>query len=348
MSAKRPAKSPAESPAETSAKARAVIATRPGGPEVLRIVERARPVPGEGELLVRVHAAGMNRMDVLQREGNYPLPPDATDVLGVELAGVVGSLGPLGSGASRFKRGDRIMALVTSGAHADWAVVPEATALPVPEGMSFEQAAAFPETYFTVWSNVFERATLKKGETLLVHGGTSGIGTTALMLAKAFGARVIVTAGSPEKCAACLNLGADGAINYRKQDFVAVSREMTEGRGPDVILDMVGGDYIARNLEAIAFDGRIAQIAFRQGYKAEVDFRLLRRKLVTLTGSSLRSQPLEMKARLAAAVEENVLPIVSKGQAKPLIDSTFLLEKVVDAHARMDGGGHVGKIVLVM
>jgi NADPH2:quinone reductase len=254
----------------------------------------------------------------------------------------------LGSGASRFKRGDRIMALVTSGAHADWAVVPEATALPVPEGMSFEQAAAFPETYFTVWSNVFERATLKKGETLLVHGGTSGIGTTALMLAKAFGARVIVTAGSPEKCAACLNLGADGAINYRKQDFVAVSREMTEGRGPDVILDMVGGDYIARNLEAIAFDGRIAQIAFRQGYKAEVDFRLLRRKLVTLTGSSLRSQPLEMKARLAAAVEENVLPIVSKGQAKPLIDSTFLLEKVVDAHARMDGGGHVGKIVLVM
>jgi len=327
---------------------RAVIASQPGGPEVLRIVERPRPVAGEGEILVRVRAAGMNRMDVLQREGNYRLPPDATDVLGVELAGVVESFGPLGSGASRFKRGDRVMALVTSGAQADWAVVPEATALPIPEGMSFEQAAAFPETYFTVWSNVFERAALKKGETLLIHGGSSGIGTTAIMLAKAFGACVIVTAGSPEKCAACLKLGADGAIDYRTQDFVAVSKDMTEGRGPDVILDMVGGDYIARNLEAIAFDGRIAQIAFQTGSKAEVDFRLLRRKLVTLTGSSLRSQPSGMKAKLAAAVEEKVLPLLSQGQARPLIDSTFPIEKVADAHARMDGGGHVGKIVLVM
>jgi NADPH2:quinone reductase len=331
-----------------SIKTRAVIATRPGGPEVLQIVERPLPVPGEGELLVRVRAAGMNRMDVLQREGTYPLPPDATDVLGVELAGVVEGFGPLGSGASRFKRGDRVMALVTSGAQADWAVVPEVTALPVPDSMSFEQAAAFPETYFTVWSNVFERAALKRGETLLIHGGTSGIGTTALMLAKAFGARVIVTAGAPEKCAACLKLGADGAINYRNEDFVAVSRDMTDGRGPDVILDMVGGDYIARNLEAIAFDGRIAQIAFQKGYKAEVDFRLLRRKLVTLTGSSLRSQPSAMKAKLAAAVEEKIFPLLGSGQAKPLIDSTFPLERVADAHARMDGGGHIGKIVLVM
>jgi NADPH2:quinone reductase len=330
---------------KTCTKTRAVIATRAGGPEVLQIVERPRPVPGEGEILVRVRAAGMNRMDVLQREGNYPLPPDASDVLGVELAGVVESLGP---GASRFKRGDRVMALVTSGAQADWAVVPEATALPVPGGMSFEQAAAFPETTFTVWSNVFERAALKRGETLLVHGGTSGIGTTALMLAKAFGARVIVTAGSPEKCAACLKLGADGAIDYRKEDFVAVSRDMTDGKGPDVILDMVGGDYIARNLEAVAFDGRIAQIAFQKGYKAEVDFRLLRRKLVTLTGSSLRSQPLEMKAKLAAAVEEKIVPLLRNGQARPLIDSTFRFEKVADAHARMDDGNHVGKIVLVM
>jgi len=324
---------------------RAVIASRPGGPEVLQIVERPRPVPGEGELLVRVRAAGMNRMDVLQREGNYPLPPDATDVLGVELSGVVESLG---SGASRFKRGDRVMALVTSGAQADWAVVPEATALPVPDGLSFEQAAAVPETYFTVWSNVFERAALKKGETLLIHGGASGIGTTATVLAKAIGARVIVTAGSSEKCAACLRLGADGAIDYRSQDFVAVSKEMTAGKGPDVILDMVGGDYIARNLEAIAFDGRIAQIAFVIGYKAEVDFRLLRRKLVTLTGSSLRSQPPAMKAKLAAAVAENVLPLLSQGQARPLIDSTFPLENVAEAHARMDRGAHIGKIVLVM
>jgi NADPH2:quinone reductase len=324
---------------------RVVIASRPGGPEVLQIVERPRPVPGEGEMLVRVRAAGMNRMDVLQREGNYPLPPDATDVFGVELAGVVESLG---SGASRFKPGDWVMALVTSGAHAEWAVVSEATALPIPDGMSFEQAGAFPETHFTVWSNVFERAALKAGETLLIHGGASGIGTTALMLAKILGARVIVTAGSAEKCAACLELGADGAINYRTQDFVAVSRDMTEGRGPDVILDMVGGDYIARNLEAVAFDGRIAQIAFQQGYKAEVDFRLLRRKLVTLTGSSLRAQPLAAKAKLAAAIEDKVLPLLSKGQARPLIDSIFPLEKVADAHARMDGGNHIGKIVLVM
>ncbi len=328
-----------------STNTRVVIASRPGGPEVLQFVERPRPVPGEGEILVRVCAAGMNRMDVLQRQGNYPLPPDASDVLGVELAGVVESLG---SGASRFKRGDRVMALVTSGAYADWAVVPEATALPIPEGMSFEQAGAFPETYFTVWSNVFERAALKRGETLLVHGGTSGIGTTAVVLGKAIGARVIVTAGSPEKCAACLKLGADGAINYRTQDFVAVSKEMTEGRGPDVILDMVGGDYIARDLAAIAFGGRIAQIASQRGSKAEVDLNLLRRKLVTLTGSSLRSQPLAMKAKLAAAVEDKILPILSRGQAKPLIDSAFPFEKVADAHARMDGGDHVGKIVLVM
>jgi NADPH2:quinone reductase len=327
-----------------STKTRAVIASRPGGPEVLQIVERARPVPGEGEMLVRVRAAGMNRADVLQRQGNYPLPPDASDVLGLELAGVVESLGP---GANRFKRGDRIMALVTSGAYADWAVVQEAAALPIPEGMSFEQASAFPETYFTVWTNVFERAALKKRETLLVHGGASGIGTTALMLARAFGSRVIVTAGSSEKCAACLKLGADGAIDYRKQDFVALSKEMTEGRGPDVILDMVGGDYMARNLEAIAFDGRIAQIASQQT-PAEINLGLLRRKRVTLTGSSLRPQPLKMKAKLAAAVEENVLPLLRKGQARPLIDTAFPLEKVADAHARMDGGHHVGKIVLVM
>jgi putative PIG3 family NAD(P)H quinone oxidoreductase len=327
-----------------STKTRAVVVSRPGGPEVIQLVERPRPVPGEGELLVRVRAAGMNRIDVLQRQGNYPMLPGASDVLGLELAGVVESPGP---GANRFKRGDRIMALVTSGAHADWAVIQEGAALPIPEGVSFEQAGAFPETYFTVWSNVFERATLKKGETLLVHGGTSGIGTTALMLAKAFGARVIVTAGSPEKCAACLKLGADGAINYRTQDFVAVSKEMTEGRGPDVILDMVGGDYMVRNVEAIAFNGRIAQIASQQTH-AEINLALLRRKLVTLSGSSLRPQPLKMKAKLAAAVEENVLPLLSKGQARPLIDTTFPLEKVADAHARMDGGEHIGKIVLVM
>lgn len=324
---------------------RAVIAARSGGPEVLEIVQRPRPVPGSGEMLVRVHAAGINRPDVMQRQGNYPPPPGASDVLGLELAGVVEQTG---AGVSRFKPGDRVMSLVHSGAYAEWAVVQEASSLPVPDGMSFAEAGAFPETYFTVWSNVFQRAGLKPGETLLIHGGTSGIGTTALMLAKALGSRVIVTAGSPEKCAACIKLGADGAINYRDDDFVAAARKLTDGRGPDVILDMVGGDYIARNIDAVAIDGRIAQIAFQKGAKAEVDFLPLLMKRVTLTGSTLRARPLEMKARLAAAIEETVLPLLAHGQARPLIDSIYPFEKVADAHARMDGGDHIGKIVLVM
>ncbi|AIM01586.1 NAD(P)H-quinone oxidoreductase [Sinorhizobium meliloti] len=328
-----------------SATTRAVIASRPGGPEVLQIVERLRPVPGEGEMLVRVSAAGINRPDVMQRQGNYPPPPGASDILGLELAGVVESLG---SGVRRFKPGNRVMALVHSGAYAEWAVVQEASALPVPDGMSLVEAGAFPETYFTVWSNVFERAGLKPGETLLIHGGTSGIGTTALMLAKAIGAKVIVTAGSPEKCEACLKLGADGAIDYRRQDFVAVSKELTGGCGPDVILDMVGGDYIARNLEAVAVDGRIAQIAFQKGSKAEVDFLPLLMKRITLTGSTLRARPLAMKAKLAASLEEHVLPVLARGEARPLIDSTYPFEQVADAHARMDSGSHTGKIVLVM
>ncbi|ASP80227.1 NAD(P)H-quinone oxidoreductase [Sinorhizobium meliloti] len=328
-----------------SATTRAVIASRPGGPEVLQIVERLRPVPGEGEMLVRVSAAGINRPDVMQRQGNYPPPPGASDILGLELAGVVESLG---SGVRRFKPGNRVMALVHSGAYAEWAVVQEASALPVPDGMSLVEAGAFPETYFTVWSNVFERAGLKPGETLLIHGGTSGIGTTALMLAKAIGAKVIVTAGSPEKCGACLKLGADGAIDYRRQDFVAVSKELTGGRGPDVILDMVGGDYIARNLEAVAVDGRIAQIAFQKGSKAEVDFLPLLMKRITLTGSTLRARPLAMKAKLAASLQEHVLPVLARGEARPLIDSTYPFEQVADAHARMDSGSHTGKIVLVM
>ncbi|RMC65205.1 NAD(P)H-quinone oxidoreductase [Sinorhizobium meliloti] len=328
-----------------SATTRAVIASRPGGPEVLQIVERLRPVPGEGEMLVRVSAAGINRPDVMQRQGNYPPPPGASDILGLELAGVIESLG---SGVRRFKPGNRVMALVHSGAYAEWAVVQEASALPVPDGMSLVEAGAFPETYFTVWSNVFERAGLKPGETLLIHGGTSGIGTTALMLAKAIGAKVIVTAGSPEKCGACLKLGADGAIDYRRQDFVAVSKELTGGRGPDVILDMVGGDYIARNLEAVAVDGRIAQIAFQKGSKAEVDFLPLLMKRITLTGSTLRARPLAMKAKLAASLQEHVLPVLARGEARPLIDSTYPFEQVADAHARMDSGSHTGKIVLVM
>ncbi len=324
---------------------RAVIAKGAGGPDVLAIVERELNAPGAGEMIVCVHAAGINRPDVMQRQGNYPPPPGASDVLGLELAGVVETVGP---GVTRFKTGDRVMALVHSGAYAERAIIQEGAALPIPEGMSFVEAGAFPETYFTVWSNVFERAGLKRGETLLIHGGTSGIGTTALKLAKAFGAKVIVTAGSAEKCQACLDLGADAAIDYRRDDFVAVSKELTDGKGPDVILDMVGGSYIQRNLEAIAADGRIAQIAFQQGPKAELDLLPLLMKRVTLTGSTLRARPIEMKARLAAALQANVLPLLSKEEARPLIDSTFAFDKVAEAHARMDGGSHTGKIVLVM
>lgn len=325
---------------------RAVIADGQGGPEVLRIVERPRPEPGQGQVLVRVEAAGINRPDVMQREGRYPPPPGASDVLGLELAGIVEALGP---GAGRFRTGDRVMALVHSGAYAEWAVVDEAVALPVPEGLPAVEAGAIPETYFTVWSNVFERARLQAGESLLIHGGSSGIGTTAILLAKARGARVIVTAGSPEKCAACLTLGADAAIDYRREDFVAAAKAATGGSGPDVILDMVGGPYIARNLDAVAVDGRIAQIAFQQGSRvAEIDFQPLLMKRVTLTGSTLRARPVALKARLAEALAEHVLPLLAAGRARPPIDSVFPFERVAEAHARMDAGQHIGKIVLSM
>ncbi len=324
---------------------RAVIAVGQGGPEVLRIVERPRPEPGEGQLLVRVESAGINRPDVMQREGRYPPPPGASDVLGLELAGIVEALGP---GAGRFQPGDRVMALVHSGAYAEWAVVDEAVALPVPDGLPMVEAGAIPETYFTVWSNVFERARLQAGESLLIHGGSSGIGTTAILLAKARGARVIVTAGSPEKCAACLRLGADAAIDYRREDFVAAARTATNGSGPDVILDMVGGPYIARNLDAVAVDGRIAQIAFQQGSRAEIDFQPLLMKRVTLTGSTLRARPVALKARLADALVEHVLPLLAAGRARPPIDSVFPFDRAAEAHARMDAGQHIGKIVLSM
>jgi len=325
---------------------RAVIADGQGGPEVLRIVERPRPEPGQGQVLVRVEAAGINRPDVMQREGRYPPPPGPSDVLGLELAGIVEALGP---GAGRFRTGDRVMALVHSGAYAEWAVVDEAVALPVPEGLPAVEAGAIPETYFTVWSNVFERARLQAGESLLIHGGSSGIGTTAILLAKARGARVIVTAGSPEKCAACLTLGADAAIDYRREDFVAAAKAATGGSGPDVILDMVGGPYIARNLDAVAVDGRIAQIAFQQGSRvAEIDFQPLLMKRVTLTGSTLRARPVALKARLAEALAEHVLPLLAAGRARPPIDSVFPFERVAEAHARMDAGQHIGKIVLSM
>ena len=329
----------------TNQTTRAVIAEGAGGPEVLQIVDRALPSLGPDEMLVRVHAAGVNRPDVMQRQGNYPPPPGATDVLGLELAGVVEAVG---ANVTRFAPGARVMALVASGAYAERAIVHQDIAIAIPEGMGFVQAGAVPETYFTVWSNVFERAGLVAGETLLIHGGTSGIGSTAIQLAKARGAKVIATAGTDEKCAACVAMGADAAINYRTQDFVAEGRRLTDGRGPEVVIDMVGAPYFQRNLDLVAVDGRIAQIAFQQGSRADLDLGPLLFKRLTLTGSTLRARPVEMKARLARALETNVLPLLADGVARPIIDSVFAFADVAKAHARMDGGNHVGKIVLAM
>jgi len=322
---------------------RAIIAEGSGGPEVLKLVERPVPQPKEGEILVRVRFAGVNRPDVIQRQGGYPPPPGAPDILGLEIAGEVVGSGP---NAQRFSVGDRVMALVAGGGYADYAVVHESNALPIPDALSLEEAGAVPETYFTVWTNVFERGGLRKGETLLVHGGTSGIGTTAIQLARAFGATVIATAGSQEKCEACRRLGADVAVDYRKQDFVAAVKGATAGKGADVILDMVGGDYIPRNHEAAAQDGRIVQIAFLKGSKVEVDFRRLMLKRLTHTGSTLRARSVAEKASIARELEARVLPLLAEGRCRPVMDSTFPLEDVAQAHARMDGGEHIGKIVL--
>jgi NADPH2:quinone reductase len=324
---------------------RAVIAEGGGGPEVLRIVNRPVPQPGPGEILVRVAAAGVNRPDVIQREGSYPPPPGAPDILGLEIAGeVIAS----GEGAARFPIGTQVMGLVAGGGYAEYAVVHETNALPIPGDMPLVEAGAVPETYFTVWSNVFDRGRLQPGETFLVHGGTSGIGTTAIQLAKAFGATVIATAGTDEKCDACKRLGADVAVNYRNEDFVKAVKAATGGRGADVILDMVGGSYIPRNHEAAAQDGRIVQIAFLQGSKVELDFRRLMLKRLTHTGSTLRSRSVAEKAVIARALEDQVWPILREGRCRPVMDSTFSLDQVADAHRRMDGGEHVGKIVLTL
>lgn len=322
---------------------RAIIADGKGGPEVLKVVQIPVPRPAEGEILVKVEAAGVNRPDVAQREGRYPPPPGAPMTLGLEIAGTVAAVGP---GVSRFAIGEPVMALVPGGGYADFAVVHETNALRIPEGLSMVEAGAVPETYFTVWTNVFERGALKTGETFLVHGGTSGIGTTAIQLAKAFGATVVATAGSEEKCAACLALGADLAINYREEDFVVAVKAFTDGRGANLILDMVGGDYIPRNYEAAAQDGRIVQIAFLHGSRIEMDFGRLMLKRLTHTGSTLRSRAVSEKAAIARALADRVLPLLAQGRVKPLIDSEFSLEDVARAHARMDGGEHIGKIVL--
>jgi putative PIG3 family NAD(P)H quinone oxidoreductase len=315
----------------------------PGGPEVLVPERRPLPTPGPGEILVKVAAAGVNRPDVMQRKGLYPPPPGAPDIPGLEIAGQVAALGP---GVTRWKVGDAVCALVAGGGYAEYGVAHESHALPVPPGLSMAEAAAMPETFFTVWSNVFERGGLRSGESILVHGGSSGIGTTAIQLAKAFGARVIATAGSDEKCAACVKLGAEHAINYKTQDFVAVTKQATAGKGADVIVDIVGGDYIERNYEAAAMDGRVLQIAFQGSSKATVDFRRVMLKRLTHTGSTLRSRPVGEKAAIARAVEEKVWPLIAAGRVKPVIYRTFPLAEAAAAHALMESSAHIGKIVL--
>jgi NADPH2:quinone reductase len=321
----------------------AIAIKAPGGPDMLVAEERALPTPGADEILVRVAAAGVNRPDIMQRQGLYPPPKGAPDIPGLEIAGDVVAIG---SGVKRWKVGDKVMALVVGGGYAHYCLAHESHALPVPAGFSLVDAAAIPETVFTVWHNVFERGGLKSGETLLVHGGSSGIGTTAIQLAKAFGARVIVTAGSPEKCEACRKLGADVAINYKREDFVAVTKDATGGKGAEVILDMVGGDYIERNYEAAAPEGRIVQIAFQGSPKATVDFRRIMLKRLHHTGSTLRSRSVADKGAIARAVEAKVLPLMSTGRVRPVIDSTFALTKAADAHARMETSAHIGKSVL--
>jgi putative PIG3 family NAD(P)H quinone oxidoreductase len=316
-----------------------------GGPEMLQAVERPVPVPGGRELLVKVEAAGINRPDVLQRQGLYPAPAGASDIPGLEIAGEVVAAG---EGVRRYKPGDRVTALVNGGGYAQYCLADERAALPFPQGFGAVMAAALPETFFTVWQNVFVRGGLKAGETILIHGGASGIGTTAIQLAKAFGATVFTTAGGAEKCAACRALGADAAIDYRREDFVAVVKEKTGGKGADLILDMVGGDYIQKNLHCAAEDGRIHQIAFLQGPKATVDFTRLMMKRITLTGSTLRARPIEVKAALALALEEKVWPLLSSGAIKPVIDSTFPLQDAAGAHRHMESGAHTGKIILTL
>jgi NADPH:quinone reductase len=317
----------------------------PGGPEVLVAEERPVPAPGAGEILVEIAAAGVNRPDVMQRQGSYPPPPGASDIPGLEIAGEVVALG---SGATRFKLGDQVTALVAGGGYAQYCPVHETNALPAPPSLSIVEAAAIPETFFTVWYNAFQRGALKGGETVLVHGGSSGIGTTAIMLAKAFGARVIATAGSAEKCEACRKLGADVAVNYRSEDFVAATKAATGGKGADVILDMVGGDYIERNYEAAAVEGRIVQIAFQGGPRATVNFLRIMLKRLTHTGSTLRARSVADKAAIGRALEANVWPLIAAGKVKPVIYRTFPLAEAAAAHALMETSAHIGKIVLTV
>ena len=321
----------------------AIAIREPGARDVLVPQERDTPQPKAGEMLVKVATAGVNRPDVMQREGKYPPPPGAPDIPGLELAGEVVKLG---DGVTRWKVGDKVTALVAGGGYAEYAVVHETISLPVIRELSMVEAGAIPETFFTVWHNVFERGALKAGETMLLHGGSSGIGTTAIMLAKCHGARVIVTVGSEEKAEACRKLGADVAINYKTEDFVAETKKATGGRGAEVIIDMVAGDYIQKNYDAAAMDGRIVQIAFQRPPKAMVDFRPILVKRLWHTGSGLRPRPVPEKAAIARAVEANVWPLIASGKVKPVIYKTFPLREAAAAHALMETSEHIGKIVL--
>jgi putative PIG3 family NAD(P)H quinone oxidoreductase len=317
----------------------------PGGPEVLTPTSRPLPEPGAGEVLVRLAAAGVNRPDVLQRQGGYPPPPGASDIPGLEIAGAVVALGP---GVGELAIGDRVTALVTGGGYAEYCTAPVPQCLPIPDGLSLIEASCLPETFFTVWTNVFDRGRLRAGETFLVHGGSSGIGTTAIQMAKAFGARVFATAGSAEKCRACEKLGAERAIDYRKEDFVQVVKEATGTKGVDVILDMVGGDYIQRNISALAPDGRLCTIAFLGGSKAEVDFLPMMLKRITISGSTLRARSVEFKAAIARNLRDQVWPRIAAGEIKPVVHATFPLAEAAEAHRLMESSAHIGKIALTV
>lgn len=324
---------------------RAVEITTPGGPEVLQIGQRPRPQPGRGEVLIVVSAAGINRPDAMQRKGIYPPPPGASDIPGLEVAGIVTEVG---EGVTDISAGDRVCALLSGGGYAEYCVAPAEQCLPVPKGLSDVEAASLPETCFTVWSNVFERAHLQPNEILLVQGGSSGIGVTAIQMAKAFGNRVFVTAGSEQKCAACVALGAERAINYRSEDFVEVVKQLTDGRGVDVILDMVGGDYIPRELAALAPEGRIVLINTMKGAKVEVNLAQVMQKRLTITGSTLRARPVAYKGEIARSLREKVWPLIESGAIRPVVFRSFPLEQAAQAHALMESSEHIGKIVLTI
>ncbi len=319
--------------------------TTAGDPSVLLQVEGPRPGPGASEVLIKVAAAGVNRPDVFQRRGRYPPPPGASDIPGLEVSGVVEAVG---SGAEGFRAGDAVCALVAGGGYAEYCVAPAPQCLPVPRGLDLVAAGGIPETFFTVWTNVFDRGRLRASESILVHGGSSGIGTTAIQLARARGARVCATAGSADKCAACERLGAERAINYRSEDFVAVVRELTGGRGVDVVLDMVGGDYFARNIDALAVEGRLVEIATLQGVKAELNIQTIMQRRLTITGSTLRARPVAEKGAIARAVHEHVWPLIESGAVTPIIHATFPLRAAADAHRVMESGAHIGKLMLTV